>query len=182
MHCSPICCRAKRVCRRLARARVLSSAFFCSDFFLSLKPESSWSYEGGLDWTPACVPLTLSATGFHLRQKDGIDYSKYDLAKPWQATNVANFAYNGAEANVRLRLPTAQQLQLGSQPQPQPEPSIRSNKQKPKLGLVRAMLTISAPKKFFIGHSLLYVGTSLAVDWPTSGNARCRPRRSLCRS
>jgi hypothetical protein len=76
----------------------------------------------------------------------------------------------------------SQQLQLGSQQQPQPEPSIRSNKQKPKLGLVRAMLTISAPKKFFIGHSLLYVGTSLAVDWPTSGNARCRPRRNLCRS
>jgi hypothetical protein len=76
----------------------------------------------------------------------------------------------------------SQQLQLGSQQQPQPLPSIRSNKQKPKLGLVRAMLTISAPKKFFIGHSLLYVGTSLAVDWPTSGNARCRPRRNLCRS
>jgi len=69
----------------------------------------------------------------------------------------------------------SQQAQLGSQQQPQPEPSILSNKQKPKLGLVRAMLTISAPKKFFIGHSLLYVGTSWAVDWPTSGNARCRP-------
>ena len=69
----------------------------------------------------------------------------------------------------------SQQLQLGSLQQPQPLPSIRSNKQKPKLGLVRAMLTISAPKKFFIGHSLLYVGTTKAVDWPTSGNARCRP-------
>jgi len=44
----------------------------------------------------------------------------------------------------------SQQLQLGSQQQPQPLPSILSNKQKPKLGLVRAMLTISAPKKFFI--------------------------------
>src|SRR6476620_411677 len=76
----------------------------------------------------------------------------------------------------------SQQPQLGSQPQPQPESSILSNKQKPKLGLVRAMLTISAPKKFFIGHSLLYVGTIGAVDCSTSGNARCRPRRSLCRS
>ena len=78
----------------------------------NLKPESSWSYEGGFDWTPTRAPLTLSATGFHLQQKNGIDYSKYDLSKPWQATNVANFAYNGAEADLRLRLTTSQQLQL----------------------------------------------------------------------
>jgi iron complex outermembrane receptor protein len=78
-----------------------------------LKPESSWSYEGGVDWTPARAPLTLSATGFSLRQKDGIDYSKYDLTKPWQAVNVADFAYNGAEASARVRLPGTQQIQLG---------------------------------------------------------------------
>jgi hypothetical protein len=58
----------------------------------------------------------------------------------------------------------SQQPQLGSEQQPQPLPSMRSNKQKPKLGLVRAMLTMSAPKKFFIGHSLLYVRTILAED------------------
>lgn len=79
----------------------------------NLKPESSWSYEGGVDWTPARTPLTLTATGFSLRQKNGIDYSKYDLTKPWQANNVADFAYNGAEASLRLRLPATQQLQLG---------------------------------------------------------------------
>src|SRR6476619_4195085 len=37
------------------------------------------------------------------------------------------------------------------------------------------MLIMSAPKNLFIGHRLLYVGTIWAVDWPTSGNARCRP-------
>jgi iron complex outermembrane receptor protein len=79
----------------------------------NLKPESSWSYEGGFDWTPSRAPLTLTGTGFSLRQKNGIDYSKYSLSKPWQATNVANFAYNGAEADLRLRLPHTQQLQLG---------------------------------------------------------------------
>ncbi|HEX2919448.1 MAG TPA: TonB-dependent receptor, partial [Edaphobacter sp.] len=78
----------------------------------NLKPESSWSYEGGVDWTPASAPLTLSATGFTLQQKNGIDYSKYDLSKPWQAVNVADFAYSGGEANVRFRLPHAQQLQM----------------------------------------------------------------------
>ncbi|MCU1226082.1 MAG: TonB-dependent receptor [Edaphobacter sp.] len=78
----------------------------------SLKPESSWSYEAGADWTPSRAPFTLTATAFRLRQKNGIDYSKYDLTKPWQATNVANFAYTGAEASLRLRLPASQQLQL----------------------------------------------------------------------
>ena len=78
----------------------------------NLRPESSWSYEGGLDWSPPTWPLTLTATGFSLRQKNGIDYSKYDLSKPWQATNVANFAYNGAEVDLHLRLPASQQLQL----------------------------------------------------------------------
>jgi outer membrane cobalamin receptor len=79
----------------------------------NLKPESSWSYEGGIDWTPVNGRLTLTATGFSLREKNGIDYSKYDLTRPWQATNVASFAYNGAETALRLRLPASQQLQLG---------------------------------------------------------------------
>ena len=78
----------------------------------NLRSESSWSYEGGLDWSPSKAPLTLTATGFSLRQKNGVDYSKYDLSKPWQATNVANFAYNGAEADLHLRLPASQQLQV----------------------------------------------------------------------
>lgn len=78
----------------------------------ALKPESSWSFEAGADWTPSAAPFTLTATAFTLRQKNGIDYSKYDLAKPWQATNVANFAYTGAEASLRLRLPASQRLQL----------------------------------------------------------------------
>jgi iron complex outermembrane receptor protein len=78
----------------------------------NLRPESSWSYEGGLDWSPSKTPLTFSATGFSLRQNNGIDYSKYDLSKPWQATNVANFAYNGGEADLQVRLPASQQLEM----------------------------------------------------------------------
>jgi outer membrane cobalamin receptor len=78
----------------------------------NLKPESSWSYEGGADWNPGSGRLTLTATGFRLQQKNGIDYSKYDLLNPWQATNVANFAYTGAETSLRLHLPASQQLQL----------------------------------------------------------------------
>jgi hypothetical protein len=71
----------------------------------------------------------------------------------------------------------SQQPQLGSLQQPQPPPSIRSSKQHaPKLGLTRAMLTMSAPKKFpFIEHRLLKFGTYRAKGLPTSNNARCRP-------
>lgn len=79
----------------------------------NLKPESSWNYEGGLDWNPANGRFTFTATGFSLHQKDGIDYSKYSLADPWQANNVANFSYNGAETQLRLRLTGNQRLDLG---------------------------------------------------------------------
>jgi hypothetical protein len=71
----------------------------------------------------------------------------------------------------------SQQLQLASEQHPQPPPSIRSSKpQVAKLGLARAMLIMSAPKKFhFIEHRLLIVEFPLAESVPTSGNARCRP-------
>jgi hypothetical protein len=71
----------------------------------------------------------------------------------------------------------SQQLQLASQQHPQPPPSIRSSKpQVAKLGLARAMLIMSAPKKFhFIEHRLLFVEIPQAESVPTSGNARCRP-------
>jgi iron complex outermembrane receptor protein len=42
----------------------------------ALKPESSWSYEGGLDWKPANGRLTLTAAGFRLQETNAIDYSK----------------------------------------------------------------------------------------------------------
>lgn len=76
----------------------------------NLKPESSWNYEGGFDWTSS--RFTLTATGFSLHQNNGIDYSKYSLAAPWQATNVGNFDYNGAETRLRLRLSGTQRLDL----------------------------------------------------------------------
>jgi len=78
----------------------------------NLKPESSWSYEGGLDWTPAGGHLTLTTTGFRLQQKDTIDYSKYSLAASYQATNVSNLNLTGAETALHLRLTGSQQLDL----------------------------------------------------------------------
>jgi outer membrane cobalamin receptor len=85
----------------------------------NLKPESSWSYEGGVDWIPASGHFTLSATGFRLQERDAIDYAKQQLAnpvltfaEPWQAINVPNLDLTGAEASVKFRLSDHQQLQL----------------------------------------------------------------------
>jgi outer membrane cobalamin receptor len=85
----------------------------------NLKPESSWSYEAGAEWTPTSSRLTLNAATFRLQQKNAIDYSKLILAtdaltfaEPWQAVNIQNLNITGAEATVRLRLTSNQQLQF----------------------------------------------------------------------
>ena len=85
----------------------------------ALKPESSWSYEGGLDWSPTGGRMTLSAAGFRLNQKDVIDYSKRVLGTPaqtnaqkWQAINVPTLDISGAETSARFRFGKAQQVQL----------------------------------------------------------------------
>ena len=97
----------------------------------SLKPESSWSYEAGADWTPANGRLTLTATAFRLQEKNAIDYSKYSLTKPWQAINVQNFNITGAETTLRLRLhhvPTSAKLHRGPR---QPAPTGSSSPSTP---------------------------------------------------
>ncbi|HEY0263584.1 MAG TPA: TonB-dependent receptor [Granulicella sp.] len=77
----------------------------------ALKPESSWSYEAGIDWNPG-GRVSATATVFRLQEKDTIDYSKYSLAAPWQATNVQGFHITGAEAALKLRLSATQRLEL----------------------------------------------------------------------
>jgi outer membrane cobalamin receptor len=80
----------------------------------NLKPESSWSYEGGLDWNPSVASgrYTLTSTGFRLNQTNTIDYSKYSLSAPWQANNVSSLNLTGAETSLHVRLSGTQQLQL----------------------------------------------------------------------
>ncbi len=77
-----------------------------------LKPESAWSYEGGFTWN-GLSRLSLSATGFALQQQNGIDYSKYSLADKWQATNVGNLTFTGAELEARVRVLRSQEMDLG---------------------------------------------------------------------
>jgi outer membrane cobalamin receptor len=85
----------------------------------NLKPESSWSYEAGIEWTPTSSRLTLNAAAFRLQEKDAIDYAKTILAtpaltfaEPWQAINIQNLNITGAEATLHLRLTNNQQLQF----------------------------------------------------------------------
>jgi len=85
----------------------------------NLKPESSWSYEGGTDWTPANGRLTFTAVGYRLNETNAIDYSKQQLAtaaltaaEPWQAVNVPTLNITGAETSLRIRLSSTQQLQF----------------------------------------------------------------------
>jgi iron complex outermembrane receptor protein len=81
----------------------------------NLKPESSWSYEGGADWTPTNGRLTLTAAGFRLNEKNAIDYAKLlpvTSGEKWQAVNVPTLDITGAEASARIRLAAKQQLQL----------------------------------------------------------------------
>ena len=80
-----------------------------------LKPESSWSYEGGLDWAPASGSLTFTAVGFRLNETNVIDYAKTLPLTPgeqWQAINVPTLDLTGAETSLRIRLTMTQQLQL----------------------------------------------------------------------
>ncbi len=69
----------------------------------NLKPETSWSYEGGGVWTPN-DRLEIEATGFQNRIHNGIDYAKFTPAAKYQATNTGSLAFTGAEAAVHLRV------------------------------------------------------------------------------
>jgi iron complex outermembrane receptor protein len=81
----------------------------------ALKPESSWSYEGGLDWKPANGRLTLTAVGFRLQETNAIDYSKLlplTAGEQWQAVNVPMLDISGAEASARVRLSSTEQIDV----------------------------------------------------------------------
>ena len=77
-----------------------------------LKPESAWDYEGGLEWKRG-GRLSAQLTVFQRRDHNDIDYVKAAISAPWQATNVQNLVFTGAEATVGWRIFSAQLVQLG---------------------------------------------------------------------
>jgi outer membrane cobalamin receptor len=81
----------------------------------ALKPESSWSYEGGADWTPANGRLRFSAVGYRLNQTNVIDYVKLlplTAGEKYQAINIPTLDISGAETSLYVRLRRTQQLQF----------------------------------------------------------------------
>lgn len=73
----------------------------------NLKPESSWSFDGGADWYMN-AKLVASLTVFHTIETNAIDYVRADASQPWQAENLTGLRFTGTEASVDWR-PTARQ-------------------------------------------------------------------------
>ena len=76
-----------------------------------LKPESSWSGEGGVDWAPS-KHLMLSAAGFYSRQHQTIDYVRANSSDPWQATNLNGVHFLGVESSVTWLPVKSQKVQV----------------------------------------------------------------------
>jgi iron complex outermembrane receptor protein len=76
-----------------------------------LRPESSWSYESGLDWNPS-GRVHAALTLFQRREHNGVDYYSTSIDGPWQALNIDNLKFTGVESSLRLVLAHSQTLDL----------------------------------------------------------------------
>ena len=77
----------------------------------SLRPESAWTYEAGVDWIPS--PRTRGdLTIFDRRVRDGIDYYRASPTDIWRALNIQNLNFTGVETSLRLRPRPRQTLDL----------------------------------------------------------------------
>jgi outer membrane cobalamin receptor len=78
----------------------------------NLKPESTWSGDGGVDWIPSSR-LSLSAAGFYSRDHDAIDYVRSSPTGPWQATNLNGLHFLGVETSLTWIPAKGQRVQAG---------------------------------------------------------------------
>jgi len=95
----------------------------------NLKPESTWSGNGGADWAPT-NRVTVSATGFYSRQHDTIDYIRAAVvpnpylppscevdgeqaANTWCATNLNGLQFSGVEGRVTWIPSSSQTIHFG---------------------------------------------------------------------
>jgi len=63
----------------------------------TLKPESAWTGDGGVDWVPS-TRTALNVTGFYSRQHNAIDYVRPSPAQKWQAVNLNGLQFSGVES------------------------------------------------------------------------------------
>ncbi|MBI4874399.1 MAG: TonB-dependent receptor [Acidobacteria bacterium] len=76
-----------------------------------LRPETAWSFEGGLDWN-AGPRLRGQAAVFQRRERDGIDYVRATPADLWRATNFRRLRFSGAEIALEAGLARGQRVEL----------------------------------------------------------------------
>jgi outer membrane cobalamin receptor len=76
----------------------------------NLRPETAWGYEGGIEWS-ASRGVAGSVTVFHRRAHDVIDYVRSGASSIYQAVNIEDLDFTGAEVLVRSNL-KSQQLDL----------------------------------------------------------------------
>lgn len=76
-----------------------------------LRPETAWSYEGGIDFRPASA-LVAEVTVFQRRERDGIDYVRRSPDDLWRATNIQRLRFTGVEAGLAMRLSRKQRVEL----------------------------------------------------------------------
>lgn len=67
-----------------------------------LRPESAWTYESGLDWWGS-RGATVTATWFHRRERDTIDFVRAPGAAVWEALNFQRLNFHGGEIQARQR-------------------------------------------------------------------------------
>ena len=77
----------------------------------NLRPESAWSFDGGVDWY-ASAKLAMSFTVFHSTQTDAIDYVRASAAQKWQAENLNGLQFTGTEESVDWRPWTGQEFRF----------------------------------------------------------------------
>lgn len=76
----------------------------------NLKPETAWSYEGGLVWDQG-GRYKAEVTVFDRREKNDIDYVRSVSSNgPYQATNVNSINFTGVETSFGMRLPRSQEV------------------------------------------------------------------------
>lgn len=78
----------------------------------TLKPESTWSGEGGVDWIPTSR-FSVSAAGFYSREHDTIDYVRASPTAKWQATNLNGLHFLGVETSLTWVPAKGQRIQAG---------------------------------------------------------------------
>jgi iron complex outermembrane receptor protein len=77
----------------------------------NLKPESAWSYEGGVQFLIK-RGVVVEAGVFNRRDRDVIDYVRSDPSLPYVAENIQNLNFTGAEVSLRWQLPRQQRIEL----------------------------------------------------------------------